>query len=162
MTTLEPQNFDESRLVALLQAYLRARYRWQYRDDWHDIVVGLPTPGLDLRYPQVPSFGMLSAFNPLSVRKSGSENRRADRRLETRLEEIGLPYIPAFASAEDRSWREPGWIIFGIGADAFDALGREFGQLGTLWWRAGAPVRLRIDAARPCGIEGDQHIDWLR
>ncbi|MCD9028507.1 DUF3293 domain-containing protein [Luteimonas sp. BDR2-5] len=162
MTTLEPHPIDESRLIALLHVYLAARYRWQYRDDWHDIVIGLPTPGLDLRYPEAPSYGLISAWNPLSVAKSGAENRRADRQLEARLAATGLPHIPAFASAADRSWREPSWIVFGMEAPAFDALGREFAQLGTLWWRSGQPVRLRIDAARPAGIEGDRHVDWLR
>ena len=161
MTTPDP-SIDETRLLELLHAYLAARYRWQYRDDWHDVIIGLPTPGLELRYPAATSFGLVSAWNPLSLMKSGTENRRADRALEARLIATRLPYIPAFASAADRSWREPSWIVFDMNVDAFDALSRQFGQLGTLWWQPGQAVRLRIDAARPVGLEGDQHVDWLR
>ncbi|WP_101926801.1 MULTISPECIES: DUF3293 domain-containing protein [Luteimonas] len=161
MTTPDPA-IDETRLLELLHAYLAARYRWQYRGDWHDIIIGLPTPGLDLRYPEATSFGLVSAWNPLSVMKSGVENRRADRLLEQSLVATGLPHIPAFASASDRSWREPSWIVFGMPVDSFDALGRNYGQLGTLWWQPDQAVRLRIDAARPPGLEGDQHVDWLR
>ncbi len=161
MTTQDPA-IDETRLLALLHAYLGARYRWQYRDDWHDIIIGLPTPGLDLRYPDATSFGLISGWNPLSVMRSATENRRADRALEAALIASELPHIAAFASAADRSWREPSWIVFGMDAATFDALGRQFGQLGTLWWQPAQAVRLRIDAARPVGLEGDQHVDWLR
>ena len=46
--------------------------------------------------------------------------------------------------------------------EPFDALARRFGQLGTLWWRRESPVRLRMDARRPEGLEGDSDVDWLR
>src|SRR5690606_10753939 len=39
---------DAARMIALLQAYLEAEYQWQHEGSWHDIVVGLPTPGLEL------------------------------------------------------------------------------------------------------------------
>ncbi|MDC7806604.1 DUF3293 domain-containing protein [Luteimonas sp BLCC-B24] len=158
----DQHSIDDARLITLLHAYLAARYRWQSRSDWHDVIIGLPTPGLDLRYPDVPSYGLLSAWNPLSVPRSATENRRADKALEAELGATGLPCIPAFASAADRSWREPSWIVFGMPVEAFDALARRFGQLGTLWWRRECPVRLRMDARRPDGLEGDRDVDWLR
>jgi hypothetical protein len=153
---------DDTRLVALLHAYLDARYRWQHRDDWHDIVIGLPTPGLDLRYPDAAGYGCISAWNPMSELRPPTENRRSDKALEAELTVLGLPHMPAFASAADRSWREPSWIVFGMDVDAFDALARRYGQLGTLWWPRETPVRLRMYAKRPSGLEGDQHVDWLR
>ncbi len=153
---------DDTRLIALLHAYLDARYRWQHRDDWHDIVIGLPTPGLDLRYPEVASFGAISAWNPMSELRPATENRRADKALEAELRASGIAHMPAFASAADRSWREPSWIVFGMPAADFDALARRYGQLGTLWWPRELPVRLRMDARRPVGLEGDLHVDWLR
>ena len=153
---------DDTRLVELLHAYLDARYRWQHRDDWHDLVVGLPAPGLDLRYPEAPGFGLLSAWNPLSIQRPASENRRLDRALEAELRASGLSHMPAFASAADRSWREPSWIVLGMAVEDFDALSRRYGQLGTLWWPRETAVRLRMDAARPRGLAGDPHVDWLR
>lgn len=152
---------DDTRLVALLHAYLDARYRWQHRDDWHDIVIGLPTPGLDLRYPDAAGYGCISAWNPMSELRAPTENRRSDKALEAELTALGLPHMPAFASAADRSWREPSWIVFGMDVDAFDALARRYGQLGTLWWPRETPVRLRMYASRPSGLEGDQHVDWV-
>lgn len=153
---------DDTRLLELLHAYLDARYRWQRRDDWHDIVIGLPTPGLDLRYPDVASFGAISAWNPMSEPRTAVENRRADKALEAELTAMGLAHMPGFASAIDRSWREPSWIVLGMPVEAFDVLARRYGQLGTLWWSRETPVRLRMDARRPAGLEGDAHVDWLR
>ncbi len=158
----DAHSIDDTRLVGLLHAYLGARYRWQSRRDWHDVIIGLPTPGLDLHYPDASSYGFVSAWNPLSVPRAPTENRRADRALEADLAASGLPHIAAFASAVDRSWREPSWIVFGMPVDAFDALARRYGQLGTLWWPRETPVRLRMDARRPDGLEGDRDVDWLR
>ncbi|WP_394000655.1 DUF3293 domain-containing protein [Luteimonas sp. WGS1318] len=158
----DQHSIDDARLIELLHAYLDARYRWQSRSDWHDVVIGLPTPGLDLHYPEVTSYGLLSAWNPLSVARSATENRRADKALEADIATTGLACIPAFASAADRSWREPSWIIFGMPVDAFDALARRYRQLGTLWWRRETSVRLRMDARRPDGLAGDRDVDWLR
>ncbi|WP_159678611.1 DUF3293 domain-containing protein [Luteimonas sp. 9C] len=153
---------DDTRLVALLHAYLDARYRWQYRDDWHDIVIGLPTPGLDLRYPDTAGYGLVSAWNPMSIARPPTENRRSDKALDAELSALGLAHMPAFASATDRSWREPSWIVFGMDVAEFDALAQRYGQLGTLWWPRETAVRLRMYAHRPAGLEGDQHVDWLR
>jgi len=158
----DQHSIDDTRLIALLHAYLDARYRWQSRADWHDVIIGLPTPGLDLRYPDAQSFGMLSAWNPLSVSRAPTENRRADKALEADLAATGLTHIAAFASAADRSWREPSWIVFGMPVSEFDLLARRYGQLGTLWWSRETPVRLRMDARRPDGLAGDGDVDWLR
>jgi len=153
---------DDTRLLELLHAYLDARYRWQHRDDWHDIVIGLPAPGLDLRYPGAASFGVISAWNPMSELRSATENRRADKALEAELRTLGVAHMPAFASAADRSWREPSWIVLDMPVDDFDALARRYGQLGTLWWARESTVRLRMDAGRPAGLAGDAHVDWRR
>ncbi|NYZ61251.1 DUF3293 domain-containing protein [Luteimonas deserti] len=158
----DQHSIDDARLIVLLHAYLAARYRWQSRADWHDVVIGLPTPGLDLHYPHAPSYGLLSAWNPHSTQRAATENRRADKALDAELAATGLPYIPAFASAADRSWREPSWIVFGMPLTDFDGLARRYGQLGTLWWARERAVRLRMDARRPDGLEGDCDVDWLR
>lgn len=44
---------------------------------------------------------------------------------------------------------------------AFDAIGRQFGQIATLPWPHGAPVRLRMRAARPDVLSEAPHIDWF-
>ena len=41
------------------------------------------------------------------------------------------------------------------------ALARRFGQLGTLSWRRGEPIRLRMYTTRPVAVEAHDQIDWL-
>ena len=149
---------DVDRLVTV---YLKAIYRWAHDGDWHDLNIGLPAPGLELLHPDVRGFGLLSAWNPLSRVQDDARNRSADLRLEAELRERGLAHIPAFSSAANRSWREPGWVILDIDVATIDALARHFGQLGALWWPRGGPVRLRMHAARPATVQPDRAVDWL-
>ncbi|MEN1940632.1 DUF3293 domain-containing protein [Luteimonas sp. MJ246] len=148
-------------LQRLATAYLEAEYRWGRDGDWHDIRIGLPVPGLELLHPQVRSFGLLSAWNPFSQPRGEASNRQEDAALEAELGARGLGHLPAFSSATNRSWREPGWVIFDIGRDDLDALARRFGQMGALWWLRGDPVRLRMQAPRPAQFGPAAMIDWL-
>lgn len=153
---------DDARLATLLRAYLAAEYRWQREGDWHDLVIGLPAPGLEMAYPRARSFGLISAWNPSSNERSVAENREADEMLCDALDAGGHFYLAAFSSARNRSWREPGWLVMDMDAAGYDALSRRFGQLGALWWPVGAPVRLRMDARRPPELdEDDRFVDWL-
>jgi hypothetical protein len=149
-------------IAELVRAYLLADYRWQHEGDWHDLHIGLPTPAIELLYPDVDGFGLVSAWNPYSVECTEIANREADRALHDALAASGRPFCAAFASAPNRSWREPSWVVMGIALAEFDALSRRYRQLGTLWWTRGQPVRLRVDAARPAGFEDDHHVDWLQ
>lgn len=155
-------SLDDARVVELLHAYLAAEYRWQHKGGWHDIIIGLPTPGLELAFPQAATFGAMSAWNPLSIERNRDENRLADEALHEALAASGRGFLPAFASARNRSWREPSWLVFGMGREEFDDLSRRFGQLGTLWWKPGDPVRLRMDARKPEGIADEPYVDWLK
>ncbi len=155
-------SLDTARVRALLTAYLEAEYRWQHDGSWHDILIGLPTPGLELAYPSATSFGLLSAWNPYSVERGKEENQRADEALCGALDASGYPFLPAFAQAANRSWREPSWLVMGMEPAPFDALARRFGQLGALWWRPGQRVQLRMDAARPDEHPDDADVVWLQ
>jgi len=146
----------------LVRSYLAADYRWQHEGDWHDLHIGLQTPALELLYPDVDAFGFLSAWNPYSVEQTEMVNRDADRVLHDALIASGRPFCAAFASATNRSWREPSWVVMGFPVAEFDALSRQHGQLGTLCWTRGHPVRLRVDATRPDDFGDDEHIDWLK
>ena len=158
---MPPSSLGDARVVELLHAYLAAEYRWQHDGGWHDIIIGLPTPGLELAFPQATTFGALSAWNPLSVERNRDENRIADEALHEALAAGGRAFLPAFASARNRSWREPSWLVFGMGSKEFDALSHRFGQLGTLWWRPGEPVRLRMAANKPEDVADEPYVDWL-
>jgi hypothetical protein len=77
------------------------------------------------------------------------------------LAAAGTVFLPAFASAPNRTWREPSWLVFDMAPHDFDALARRYGQLGTLWWRATDPVRLRMMATQPEGLPDELHVDWI-
>lgn len=150
-----------SRISELLTAYCDADYRWELDGEWHPLVVGRPTHRLEQAFPQARRFGLLSAWNPQSVMLPDAINRAADEMLHAALLESGLAFRPGFSSARNRSWREPSWVVMDMALPVFDALTRRFGQLGTLSWRRGEPVRLRMHAARPAGFEPHDQIDWL-
>jgi hypothetical protein len=158
---MSPATISESRIAELMRAYLVAEYKWERGGHWHDIMIGLPTPGLDLAYPEVTSFGMLSAWNPHSIEREDRINREQDERLQQDLVDAGVAFVAAFASAPNRSWREPSWLVFGMDVADFDTLSRRYGQLGTLWWRPGDSVRLRMLSPRPAGLPDEPHVDWI-
>jgi hypothetical protein len=158
---MPPQPVSDSRIAELMRAYLVADYKWEFGGHWHDILIGLPTPGLELAFPEASSFGMLSAWNPHSIEREERVNREQDECLQQDLTGAGVMSLPAFASAPNRTWREPSWLVFGMDIAAFDALSRRYGQLGTLWWRPGESVRLRMLAPRPAGLADEPYVDWI-
>lgn len=156
-----PPAIPEADVQRLATAYLHAVYRWGCDGAWHDMRIGEPAPTLELLYPEVASFGLLSAWNPYSRPREEAGNRVADQALEAELDKRGFARVPAFSSATNRSWREPGWVILDIGTVELDELCRRFGQLGTLWWSRGEPVRLRMQAAKPPRFRHPLPVDWL-
>ena len=152
---------DRERVAQLVKAYLEADYRWELVGDWHDVRVGLLAPGIEMAHPGAGSFGLVSAWNPWSVERTEADNRAADHQLHDLLIASDKPFRAAFASAPNRSWREPSWITMGLALDDFDALARRFNQLGTLWWLPGEHVRLRAYAERPAGFDHTAPVDWV-
>ena len=156
---------SNERIAGLLFAYLAADYRWQHDGHWHDLRVGLPAPGPELAYPDTVRFALLSAWDPQSVPRPEAANRRADQALNAALLASGRTFVPAFSSAPDRSWREPGWLVMDLGMDDLDALGRRFDQLGIVAWQRGEAVRLRMFAERPDRLEDPlerlAYVDWV-
>lgn len=150
------------RIAALVHAYLAAEYRWECDGDWLDLHIGAPAPAVSARYPAARTAGLLSAWNPHSVVRPDAENRAEDERLQADLVASGCAFRPAFSSSANRSWREPSWLVIDMAVGAFDALSRRFGQLGTLYWRTDAPIRMRIDAQQPPGFADHADLDWLR
>ena len=151
-----------TRIATLLDAYLAASYRWEYDGDWHDLAVGEPAPRVDAAFPAAQRYALLSAWHPHSVIREEDVNRAEDARLHASIRAAGLACRPAFSAAADRSWREPGWLVVDMPQAALDRLARRFGQLGTLSWERGAPVRLRMDASAPPSRAGAAWVDWLK
>ena len=157
----DSQPSDEGRITELLAAYCEADYRWELEGEWHPLVVGRPAHRLEQAFPAARRFGLVSAWNPQSVVLPDAINRAADEMLHIALLESGLPFRPGFSAARNRSWREPSWVVMDMALPVFDALTRRFGQLGTLSWRRGEPLRLRMHAARPASAAPGDRIDWL-
>lgn len=156
------QDCPPNRVAELLNAYLEADYRWEIDGQWRAVRIASLAPQLEAAFPEATDFAMLSAWNPQSVAHEEAFNRARDAELRDAIAEGGYPMRPAFASAPDRSWREPSWMVTGMPVDALDRLARRFGQLGTIAWTRGQPVHLRMDAAAPAGLAGRAFVDWLR
>lgn len=152
---------DQARIAELVRAYLAADYRWEMAGDWRNLRIGEPAPELGQEFPDAHHFGLLSAWDPYSIPRPEPVNRKADDLLEKDILDSGLPFRAAFSSSTNRTWREPSWLVMDMPVADFDALSRRYGQLATLYWAAGEPVRLRVDAARPTDYGPDDGIDWL-
>ncbi len=162
MQTSHPPLIGEARIAELVHAYMIAEYRWERDGHWFNLRIGEPAPDVWTQLPEARSVGLISAWDPYSIPRPEAVNRIADQSLHRELMETGVAFRAAFSSASNRSWREPSWLVADLSAPAFDALSRRYGQLATLYWAPGTPVRMRVDAARPAGFSGDADIDWLK
>lgn len=154
---------DDTRLRALMHVYLQAHYRCRTPDGtWLPLRVGQPAPALEAALTGSLRFGLLSACNPCSRLQSEAVNRRQQALLHEELLAAGVRPLSALACAPDGSWPEPGWLAAGIDAPTLDALARRHGQLGSLYWERGQPVRLRMDAPKPARTPPQPGVDWLQ
>lgn len=151
-----------ARTAELLDAYLKADYRWELDGHWRRFRVGDLVPEIDAAFPQARSFALLSAWDPHSQPRAESVNRAEDAALEQLIASMGYARRAAFSSAPDRSWREPSWMAVDMPPGVLDALAKRFAQLGTLGWERAQPVRLRMDAVPPPGRQAAAFVDWLR
>jgi hypothetical protein len=156
-----PVHLPTIHVAQLMRAYCDAEYRWEAAGRWHPLHAGRPAPGPESTFPEATRFGLVTAWNPGSRERDEATNRIEDEALHAMLEASGLVFRPAFASARNRSWREPSWLVMDMALPTFDAIARRFGQLGTLYWQRGAPVGLRMHADRPAGIDAPDWVDWL-
>ena len=161
-----PRKLPEGHVASLPAIYLAADYRWEWQGDWRSIRIGEPAPELDTAFPDAARFGMLTASNPGHLARNDADNRAADLVLQHELERFGLGHRPGFAMAPNRAWKAYNWLVVDPDVEMFDALGRRFGQIGTLLWSRGAPVRLRMHARPPEDSAKHpwvQHpsIDWI-
>lgn len=153
--------FPESHIASLSAMFLAAEYKWEQGGVWTRVMIGAPAPELDAAFPEARRFGIVSAANPGQVMRPEPENRSADRALQRRLDALGLTYRPAFVAALSRSWKAFNWLVIDPDPAVFDALCVEFGQIGSLLWSRGEPVRLRMRAHRPAAVPPHAHTDWL-
>ncbi len=156
-----PHGASPDRIAQLTASYLTADFRWEHDGVWRRLVIGEPAPELDAAFPDAPRFGLMTAANPGQQMRADIDNRSADRALQRRMDVLGLRYRPAFVAAPSRVWRAYNWLVVAPEVDAFDALARDFGQIGTLLWSRGTPVRLRMQASAPEACVGHPWVDWV-
>jgi hypothetical protein len=106
------------------------------------------------------SYQFVTAWNPRSRPAGEARNLEAAEALERRLREADLSIHRALGCDAHGGAVEHGWLVLDIGWDQADALARDFGQAGTLYWLAGEPVRLRMQAPRPDDAADDMFTDW--
>jgi len=102
----------------------------------------------------------ITAWNPPPGERDIVANRAADEQLQLRLRQHRLVHHPSLGCDAHGGAVERGWLVLDCPLDLADALGREFGQGGTLAWQPGQPVRLRMLWPRPDGMPDEPHIDW--
>jgi hypothetical protein len=105
-------------------------------------------------------FLFITAWNPSSSSNTLAENLAADERLQARLTEDGFRHHSALGCNSSGGAVEYGWVVLDVPLERGDALAREFGQAGTLYWQCGEPVGLRMLAPRPAGVAKQPHIVW--
>ncbi len=153
--------FSESHIAALPAVFMAADYKWELDGLWSSIRIGKPAPELDATFPDARRFGMTAAANPGQIIRADADNRRGDRALQQALTRLGLMHRPAFVAAHSRIWKAYNWLVIDPDEAIFDALTRDFGQIGSLLWLRGQPVRLRMRARRPESVAEHAHVDWV-
>lgn len=164
-----PKNSDDAamnggennppQLAALATAYALAHYfvtighrEWLFGVGQHAVDVE--------RELGAAHYLFITAWNPPATATSVAENLAADERLQVRLKQAGFHHHSALGCNAQGGAVEYGWIVLDVPLESGDALAREFGQAGTLYWQRGEPVCLRMLSPRPAGIAEQPHIDW--
>ena len=149
----------EPQLAALATAYALAHYfvtighrEWLFGVGQHAVDVE--------RELGAGHYLFITAWNPPSTANTVSENLAADERLQARLKEAGFRHHSALGCNAQGGAVEYGWIVLDVPLESGDALAREFGQAGTLYWQRGEPVHLRMLSPRPADLAEQPHIDW--
>ncbi|GAB2492077.1 hypothetical protein GCM10027084_00670 [Pseudoxanthomonas sangjuensis] len=154
------ERVDPGRIAALAGEYLLAHYfvalgkrEWLFQ-------VGQTADDVE-RQLVADRYLFITAWNPASRSVDAARNLAAGERLLARLSGAGYAAYPALGCDADGGGVERGHLALDVPVDRADALAREFGQLGTLCWRHGEPVRLRMLAPRPPGFPEHPYTDWV-
>lgn len=106
------------------------------------------------------SYLFITAWNPASQETSVAQNMATDQRLQSKLQEGRYQYHSSLGCNAQGGAVEYGWIVLDMPLATADALAREFGQAGTLYWQRGEAVRLRMLRPRPAAWTDGEFIDW--
>lgn len=148
-------------VASLPAVFIAADYKWELHGVWSSLRIGQAAPELDAAFPAARRFGMTTAANPGQIIRAEADNRSGDQALQRRLAHLGLEHRPGFVAAHSRIWKAYNWLLIDPDEAIFDALTREFDQIGSLLWSRGEPVRLRMRAQRPETVAEHPYVDWV-
>jgi hypothetical protein len=74
---------------------------------------------------------VMTAYNPGTDRPSWAENEAANERMQTVLIDLGYEVWPADGFSADGTWREPGWLVWGMSVEQGAAIAADFGQFAV-------------------------------
>lgn len=158
--SVSPTEVPEAERARLATAWAAAHYFVTVgRREWL-FCTGLPAPEIE-RQLMADRYLFITAWNPPPGESAREANEAADERLQRRLREHGFSCHQALGCNSHGGAVEYGWLVLDADEAEADALAREFGQGGTLFWRAGEPVRLRMMWPRPPQADGQPHTDWV-
>lgn len=128
----------------LAEAYRLGVYFVDLDGDILEIAVGHLASQLEARLPPARTLAYITACNPGSILRPEADNLRADEELRAVIRHRNAPHWPMNSSSPDSHWWEAGWLVADVPSAVLDEWARRFGQRGTLLWRCGEPVRLRM------------------
>lgn len=149
----------------LLQAYLGADYRAaDGAQEWLLRIGEATATGADV--PAGTPVAFLTAWNPRSLARSERENATAMADLRVALEREGARLVDGEGSCPKGTWREPGFLAFGISPERADAHAARHEQNAIVTARAGDAARLRVyrtewrEPVAATGID-TRFVDWV-
>ena len=86
----------------------------------------------------------MTACNPYSQAMSREENERRFAALRSDLQTGGARSLEGAGHIPGERWREPSFLVAGLGLDAVDRLARTYEQNALLVVEAGRPIRMRV------------------
>jgi hypothetical protein len=135
---------DSTLADTTIRAYLQAEYRI-HADVPFSLRVGSCSEGLHTLYARTGtrSSAFITPYNPLGHLLSDHENELKLQDLNSRLDRLGLTYLPAEGLDPQGEWPpEKGVLVLGLSFEQACEIGREFRQNGVLWCDEHADVSL--------------------
>jgi hypothetical protein len=83
------------------------------------------------QWPWTEPVHVITAWNPSSIIRPDSANRKANTELEALLRERGIDPEPVVAWSDDRTWSEESLLVAGLNRRDSCQLGQRFGQLAV-------------------------------
>lgn len=128
----------------LLRIYRETSYRFIADKIPVYFKIGVVEPGIDamLARREVFTAGLITAHNPLGMRKTHFQNQHAQNRLMRSLRARSLPFV--YGAGGDDTWSEQSLLALGIEIGDLIALACEYRQHATVWIQRGKAPELVV------------------